>query len=145
MRLENAVFLANLAATLAMAGVIWAIQLVHYPLFGRVGEAGFAAYEAEHTSRITLLVGPLMLVELVTATALLWLRPGAMPSWAAAVGLGLVAAVWASTLLVQVPLHAELSRGFDAAAHRRLVATNWGRTATWTARAALLLWVMARH
>jgi hypothetical protein len=144
MRTENAIFLTHLAATLAMAGVIWMVQLVHYPLFGRVGESGFAAYGAEHASRITLVVGPLMLVELATAVALVWTRPAAMPGWAAVVGLALVAALWVSTWLVQVPLHATLAHGFDAAVHERLVATNWVRTAAWTARAGLTLWVAAR-
>jgi hypothetical protein len=139
-----AILLANLAATLAMTGVIWTIQLVHYPLFGRVGEAGFAAYAAEHASRITLLVGPLMLVELATAAALVWWRPAALPGWAAVAGLALVALIWVSTWLVQVPLHEALGGGFDRAVYERLVATNWVRTAAWTARAALVLWAAAR-
>ena len=144
MRIESAIFLANLAATFAMAGVIWTVQLVHYPLFGRVGEAGFAAYAAGHATRITVLVGPLMLAELATAAALVWVRPAAMPVWAAVVGLVLVVAIWVSTWLVQVPLHAALARGLDATALDRLVATNWVRTAAWTARAGLALWVAAR-
>ncbi|HEX2205610.1 MAG TPA: hypothetical protein VHG91_20025 [Longimicrobium sp.] len=50
--------------------------------------------------------------------------------------------VWLSTALLQVPMHGRLERGFDAAAHRRLVATNWVRTVAWTARGVLLLWSM---
>jgi len=54
--------------------------------------------------------------------------------WAAA---GVLMAIWASTSLVQVPLHERLSAGWDDAAQRRLVATNWIRTALWTARLGL--------
>ena len=61
-------------------------------------------------------------------------RRGAV--WA---GLALLAVIWLSTALVQVPLHRRLQGGFDAAAHRRLVRTNWLRTAAWTLRAALAL------
>jgi hypothetical protein len=35
-----------------------------------------------------------------------------------------------------------LAQGFDAAAHDRLVQTNWLRTLGWTARAALAAWMV---
>jgi hypothetical protein len=60
------------------------------------------------------------------------------------VGLAAVAALWASTALVQMPLHASLAAGFDAEAHGRLVASNWVRTVLWTGRSGLVLWLIAR-
>lgn len=127
-----------------MVGVIWTVQVVHYPLFAGVGADGWAAYEARHQSRITLVVGPLMVLELVTAVWLLVERPAAFPLWAVWTGAALVALIWASTALVQVPLHTALGAQFDADAHARLVATNWVRTAAWTVRGALVLWLVGR-
>ena len=138
------VFLAHLLATLAMLGVIWTVQVVHYPLFAGVGEAGWAAYEAAHQSRITAVVGPLMVLELATAVWLVLDRPAALPAWAVVAGAALVGVIWASTAFVQVPLHAALGGAFDGDAHARLVATNWVRTAAWTARGALVLWMAHR-
>ena len=141
----RAVFLVHLLATLTMFGAIWVVQVVHYPLFGEVGRAGWAAYEAGHQVRITRVVGPAMVAELVTAVLLVLYRPDAFPLWAVVAGALLVGVIWASTAFVQVPLHAALSGGaFDDGAHARLVATNWVRTAAWTARAALVLWLAAR-
>lgn len=134
----------NLGAALFLTGLIWTIQVVHYPLFARVGEAEFAAYEAEHTGRITLIVGPMMLVELVAAVALVWARPAEVPGWAAWVALGLVGVIWASTVFLQIPRHGELAGGFAAGAHGALVATNWIRTAAWTARSGVLFWYTFR-
>lgn len=51
----------------------------------------------------------------------------------------LVAALWASTFLVQIPCHRALGRGWDEAIHRRLVRMNWLRTGLWTTRAGLAL------
>jgi hypothetical protein len=127
-----------------MVGVIWTIQIVHYPLFSAVGAAGFAAYEAEHTRRITFVVAPLMLVELVTAVLFVWQQPQGMTPWVAWVGAGLVAAIWLSTYFLQVPQHTVLGSSFDAAAHRFLVLTNWIRTLAWSLRGLLLLWVVSR-
>ncbi len=143
MTAAHGVVLANVFATLTMFGVIWVVQLVHYPLFAGVGADGFPAYEAAHQARITLVVLPAMLLELGTAVALLWLRPAAVPAWMAWTGLALVGVVWVSTAVVQVPLHTALAAGFDGEAHARLVASNWMRTAAWSLRAALVLWMTA--
>jgi hypothetical protein len=51
--------------------------------------------------------------------------------------------IWLSTLLLQVPQHNTLGAGFDDAAHRTLVLTNWLRTAAWTLRSLLVLWMVA--
>ena len=138
------VFLLHLLATLAMLGAIWIVQIVHYPLFAGVGEAGWQAYEASHQSRITLVVGPLMVLELATAVWLVFDRPDALPAWSVVLGAALVGVIWASTAFVQVPLHTALGGTFDGDAHARLVATNWLRTAAWTARGGLVLWMTAR-
>ncbi len=134
-------FVANLACAWFLAGLIWTIQVVHYPLFSRVGREGFAAYEQAHSGMITPLVGPVMLAELAAAALLVAARPRAVPAWAAWTLLALVGVIWASTFLVQVPAHGTLARGFDEAAHARLVGSNWIRTAAWTARALILGWL----
>jgi len=134
-------FVMNLASTWFLAGLIWTIQVVHYPLFDRVGREGFAAYEAAHTRLITLVVGPAMLLEALTTALLVAQRPRFVPAWAAWALLALLAAIWISTWALQVPMHGVLGRGFDDSAHARLVSTNWIRTAAWSARALLLGWL----
>lgn len=140
----KALVLAHLLATLTMFGVIWTIQLVHYPLFSGVGADAFSDYAEQHRLRITWIVLPAMLVELGTALWFVFDRPDAWPSWAAWAGLALVGVVWLSTAVLQVPLHGALSGGFDPDAHSRLVGTNWIRTVAWTGRAALVLWLLHR-
>lgn len=134
------VLVANVAAAWFLAGLIWVVQVVHYPLFARVGAEGFTAYESAHARLITLVVGPAMMVELAAALALVAIRPRGVPAWAAWTCLALLAATWLSTAAIQVPLHATLARGFDPEAHARLVASNWARTACWSARALILGW-----
>lgn len=138
------VLLLNLASTGVMIGVIWIVQIVHYPMFSMVGREGFAAYEAVHSRSITWVVGPPMLVELATAVYLaLWPPPG-LPRGALWAGLALVGVIWASTALLQVPMHNRLAAGFDPSAHRVLVSTNWIRTVAWTLRGLLVLWLLGR-
>lgn len=132
------VLLVNFASTWAMAGLIWTMQWVHYPLFASVGPDAFARYQASHVARVTPLVGPLMLVELGTSAALLVVRPPAAPVPLVWAGLGCVLVAWIATAVFSVPAHHVLGAGFDAAAHERLVSTNWIRTLAWTAHAAIV-------
>jgi uncharacterized membrane protein len=138
------VLLLNAAATLFMVGLIWFVQVVHYPLFAAVGRDGFVAYHAAHSRLTTFVVGVPMLVEAATAALLLVARPAAVPVAAAWAGLALVGVIWLSTAALQVPQHGVLAAGLDPAAVRALVLGNWLRTAAWTARGALVLWLLAR-
>jgi len=137
--LAVALFAAQLGATLALVGVIWQTQLVQYPSFAAVDRNAFAAHHRRYVRRITAIVAPLMTIELVTAAALIILPPAGVPAVAAWTGALLVAAVWLSTALIQVPLHDRLAAGFDERTHAALVRGNWLRTAAWSARGLLLL------
>ena len=136
--------LAHVAATLVMVGIIWFVQIVHYPLFGRVGREEFAAYSEAHSRLTGFVVGPPMLVEAATAVLLVLRRPDGVPAFPAWTGLLLLAGVWLSTALLQSPQHKRLSLGFDHRSHRFLVASNWARTALWSLRGPLVLWMAAR-
>ncbi len=137
------ILLAHVAATLFMVGVIWFVQVVHYPLFEKVGAAGFPAYSEAHSRLTGPVVGPPMLIEAVTAVALLFSRPEGVPPALAWAGLALLALVWASTAILQVPRHRALGLDFDPGSHRFLVASNWVRTGAWSARGAVVLCMVA--
>jgi hypothetical protein len=78
------------AATLYMTGVIWFVQIVHYPLFSRVGQPGFSEYAREHVRRTGRVVAGPMLVELASAVAVVWVVGGPWPGsdwpWLASFG-----------------------------------------------------------
>ncbi len=135
--IDLALLLTHLVATAAMAGLIWFIQIVHYPLFAAVGSEGFAAYETSHQRLTSYVVGPFMAVEGVSALALAVTDVGQVGWPLVLIGWFLLAVIHASTIFLQVPAHTRLSGGFDSLVLSRLVATNWIRTIGWTARAIL--------
>lgn len=140
-QLLRLLFLAQLGSTLFMTGLIWFVQVVHYPLFAGIGSEEFCRYETRHRVLTTWVVGPPMLLEAATALLLIWYAPPQIPAWSIWTGLGLVAVVWASTAWIQIPCHELLSQGYDAAVQQRLVVTNWVRSFAWSVRAGLLLWL----
>lgn len=136
------VFLIHALSTLFMTGLIWFVQVVHYPLFNDVGEAAFSTYELRHSRLTTLVVIGPMFAELITAAVLVWRQPDFVASWEAWVGLGLVGVIWFSTAFLQVPQHSVLTNGFDQTAYQLLLTSNWLRTAAWSLRATLVtLWL----
>jgi hypothetical protein len=138
----RALLLTQLIATWTMVGIIWFVQIVHYPLFRNVGGESFPAYHSGHTRLTTFVVGGPMLAELCSAGLLLWLRPAIFSTALLAVNLGIVALLWISTALVQVPLHDRLAPGFNPSTGGKLVATNWFRTILWTIHGMLGAWML---
>lgn len=138
------VLLAHVAATWMMVGLIWFVQVVHYPLFDRVGKNMFAVYEAAHTRLTTWVVGPPMLVEAVTTFFLVWRRPDGISPSQVWLGATLLAGIWLSMAFLQVPQHTLLALGFDASAHRTLIISNWLRTLAWSVRGLVVFWMLGR-
>lgn len=133
------ILMVNVAATLFMVGLIWFVQVVHYPLFARVGESEFSAYEQAHRRLIAKIVGPAMLVEGVTSVILFWYRVPGIALWSVTLGMVLLLVIWISTAFIQMPCHKALSRGFDSGIHRRLVLSNWVRTWGWSLRGLIVM------
>jgi len=130
----NVILVTQLFSTMAMVGLIWFVQIVHYPLYGLVGREAFAEYERVHQQRTTIVVAPLMLLEASTAAPLVFWRPDGVSIWLPWAGIVLSALIWGSTFFWQVPAHEKLTASFEPATHRFLVRSNWLRTVGWTAR-----------
>jgi len=131
-------FLIQTLATAMMTGIIWFVQIAHYPLFEKIPKEGFVAYENCNTTRTAWVVAPIMLVEISTALALILsgYRIAYNPLYL--IALGCLLLIWLSTLLVQIPLHGILSLRADPRTMDLLVLGNWIRTLLWSLRLALL-------
>ncbi len=144
MTLTHLLLAAQVVASAAMCGLIWFVQIVHYPLFARTEGAESKAFADDNQARTARVVIPFMLVEGLTAAALAWSPPPGVPRWLMIAGLVLVVALWLSTALVQVPLHGRLAReGHAADTVATLVRSNWLRTLLWSLRAAVAAWMLA--
>jgi uncharacterized membrane protein len=124
-----------------MTGVIWFVQIVHYPLFEKVGNHDFTKYEDEHKKLTTYIVAPFMLIELASSIFLFFTVNPFRISFIM-INLALLVIIWLSTFFIQVPLHGKLSTGFNKVYHRYLVRTNWIRTICWTIRSLAVLIIL---
>lgn len=129
-------------ATFYMLGVIWFVQLTHYPLFGFVDEARYPEFQAEHMRRTGWVVGVPMIIEILSAAWLALIQESLILSTLSYIGLALVIVIWITTAVLQVPLHGRLKSKSDKELQLSLVRTNWLRTILWTIRGVLVCWML---
>ena len=140
----QAFLLLETAATIFMAGVLWTMQLLNYPLLALVGTEAFPGYEAAHNRRFALVVVPGVLAAAAGGIGLVASRPGQVAPWAPACELALLLVVIISTAALQGRQHGTLADGFDRRTLSLLVRSNWIRVAAWSAAAAIALWMCRR-
>lgn len=131
--------LLQFIATFLMTGIIWFVQVVHYPLFLQVPIEAREEYCKKHMRRTTIVVIPLMLLEVVTAIMLCIFLWGSI-FWL--VNLVFILFIWISSFFIQVPLHYKLVSGGDSKIVDRLVTGNWIRTILWTIRSGMLIMLL---
>ena len=123
--MEYTLFLfVHLLSTAVMFGIVWFVQIIHYPLFAVVEEKNFSLFEKEHVRLTKFLIMPAMLLELGTGILLPFLASSELLDlyW---FNLLLLLGIWVSTFLIQVPLHSTLTAVKDNRVIRRLVQSNW--------------------
>ena len=141
-KMTSAILQLHAFSTIFMTGIIWFVQVVHYPLNAKVGEGHFTTFHKAHTSRTGLVVAAPMMIELVCSVLLVISPPKAIAVELALLGLVLVVLIWITTVAFSMPCHGRLSKGFDAGVLRKLILTNWLRTALWSARSLLSLYFL---
>ena len=126
----------HLVATSIMVGVIWVIQLVHYPSFHFIELKQYTTFQRFHMSRISYVVVPAMLTELFTLIFLIIFMDKIDPLVTVS-GLLLII-IWLMTAVFFSGVHQKLTSGYDKTVVNSLVKLNWGRTLLWTLRLLLI-------
>ena len=126
----------HLIATSVMVGVIWIIQLVHYPSFHFIELKQYTTFQRFHMSRISYMVIPAMLTELFTLI-LIVISMDQIDTLVLASAILLIF-IWLMTAVFFSGVHQKLTLGYDQTVVDKLVKLNWGRTILWTLRLLLI-------
>ena len=136
---------AHTTITAMLTGIIWFVQIAHYPLFPLAGGQNYPIFQRTHERGITRIVVPLMVLEFVTAIVLLLRFPVGVSRSLFYLTIALLVIIWLSTFLLQVPQHRRLETGFTFEAWQALQRTNWVRTIAWSIRVWILFLIVGRH
>lgn len=135
---------ANVVATWMMIGVIWFVQVVHYPLLAGTAIDRAVDVAHDHQRRTGQVVALPMTVEGVTVLVLLVARPDGVSWWLPWIGAVLLAVALGCTVALSVPLHSRMASAPAADTGRRLVLTNWPRTVAWSLRGLVVVGMLAQ-
>jgi len=125
----------NFISTSIMVGVIWVIQLLHYPSFHFINDQKYIEFQHFHMQRISIIVIPAMLTELASALLLAYFFESSLTI----ILLALLLGIWGITFIFFTNMHQKLTNGYDHSIVDRLVQINWSRTALWSLRLIILL------
>ena len=135
--------LVQVLTTFFMTGLIWVIQIVHYPLFEYIGKYEFIAYEKKHSKLISFIVAPMMLIELASAIIIIISNYFTGDLYILfTIAFLLLIIIWISTMLIQVPQHRILSYSYDLKVIKDLAKSNWIRTICWSLRSVILMYIL---
>jgi hypothetical protein len=132
--------LAATAVACFNAGLHWYTQVATYPLFANLPPEHFVAYHAAYQRRLPWSIYVPYTLALLTAVALLWLRPDTQSIASVWTVLLLHSAITAISVGLAVPLHTRLDReGLRPPLIRALVRVNALRVVASTLACAVLM------
>ena len=117
-------------STSLMVGIIWVIQLLHYPAFHFIKESDYVEFQHFHMERISFIVVPVMVLELFSAFMLVYY----IQSNLLILCLIILLFIWLITFIFFTKLHQSLLDGYDKTIVDKLVRINWSRTILWSIR-----------
>jgi len=124
-------------STSIMVGVIWVMQIVHYPIFRFVNKEEYHDFQNFHMQRITYIVVPSMIVELLSGIIVLYLNINISFQFQASMALLII--IWLLTGFVFSNIHNNLLNGFNHKTGHSLILWNWVRTTLWSIRLFLIV------
>ena len=134
-----------------MVGMIWVIQVLHYPSLGKAGkltfetenEAIYDALQSQHVDRIgNLLLAP-WLIEGVTLLAILWIalfKSEYLTRLPTLINGAAMAVILAISGFWSAPAHGKLLDRFGADVYDGLMTANFVRTIAWTICGVMSVW-----
>ena len=140
---NNFVLLGHLIFTSIMTGVIWVIQIVHYPSFHFIEKELYTAFQKFHMNKISIIVMPIMLAELITGIMLFFDKSSKSPFLT--ISIIILVLIWLITGVFFTKAHNELIAGYQELVVNQLVAMNWIRTLLWTLRLLLITCFVYLH
>ncbi len=140
---NNFVLLGHLIFTSIMTGVIWVIQIVHYPSFHFIEKELYTAFQKFHMNKISIIVIPIMLAELITGMMLFLDKSSKSPFLI--ISFVILVLIWLITGVFFSKAHNELMTGYQELVVNQLVVMNWIRTLLWTLRLLLLTYFVYLH
>jgi len=137
-----AVFYFHFLLCIAVTGVVWFMQVVHYPLLTYTNPDKWTEFNEKRRMYTMMLTYPLMAFEALTGFTLILLATQSPSYPYLAVSLGILLALLIYTFMYLNPLLKKMTGPADEISHKKFIKLHWVRTIGWSLRLLLLILVV---
>ncbi len=133
--MHDLLIVLHIVSTSIMVGVIWVMQLLHYPALLYVKNETFRQFQNFHMTKISIIVVPIMLIELVSGF-IIYLQGERSFEFLASFVLMII--LWIMTGLIFTKFHSKLRKSKDIRIINKMIFLNWYRTLFWSMRLIII-------
>ena len=137
----NLLILLNIFISTFMLSLIIITQIVNYPLFLKVNFSKLEDYHSDYVNRISIIVVPMMIFELLVSILLLKY----VELYLSIISILLLFIIFISTYLIQVPIHSKINNNTSVKLLKKLIYSNWIRTSSWFAKCILSFYILIKE
>jgi len=132
----------NLCVSVLMTGMVSFIQFVQYPLLNHISSYDFSCYFKKYISRISWVIYPIVILEIIFATSLAFLPLKSKLQFPILITYILLALITMNTFLIQAPLVQKLRFSFDEVLLSKIMFYNRLRLYSSALRTLVLCWII---
>ena len=121
----------NIYSNIYLIAISVMVQLIIYPSFKNYDNSNFRSFHSSYTKKMFFIVGPIMIIELLTTLYLVIKNTFLFPST-------IVALIWLTTFFLIVPVHNSLNSAFSIRTHKKLLRLNIVRTSFWVLKLLII-------
>ena len=133
--MEQFILQINTFSNIYLIAISIMVQFIIYPSFKNYSESSFKSFHSGYTKKMFLIVGPFMIIELISSLYLLNNSSFLAPTV-------LVVLIWTSTFFLIVPIHNSLNISFDLIKHKKLIRLNLIRTIFWVLKFIIIIYTL---
>ena len=133
--MEQFILQTNRLSNIYLIAISIMVQFIIYPSFKNYSESSFKSFHSGYTKKMFLIVGPFMIIELISSLYLLNNSSFLAPTV-------LVVLIWTSTFFLIVPIHNSLNISFDLIKHKKLIRLNLIRTIFWVLKFIIIIYTL---
>jgi len=121
----------NIYSNIYLIAISIIVQFIIYPSFKNYYNSNFRSFHNSYTKKMFFIVGPIMILELLSTLYLVVKNTFLFPST-------IVAFIWLTTFFLIVPVHNSLNSAFNTRTHKKLLRLNVVRTSFWVLKLLII-------
>ena len=130
--MEQFILQTNLFSNIYLIAISIMVQFIIYPSFKNYPQSTFKSFHSAYTKKMLFIVGPIMILELLSTLYLVIKNSFFLPTL-------IVALIWLTTFFLIVPIHQSLNYSFNIRNHKKLLRLNFVRSSFWVLKLLLIL------